>query len=421
MRVAIIGGGVIGLGCAYELRKRGADVVVLEAGEMGAAASWGNAGWIVPSLSAPVPEPGLTLTALRWLLKPDSPLYIKPRLDPGFARWLWEFWRRCNRRDYQAGLRAVATLNARTMELYDAWREEGVEFEMHSAGLVFAFLEETYLRHALEDYSSLADYGYPQPETLSGQELRNAHPILSREVAGGFVVEPERHVEPGSLSRGLSEQLCALGADLRAGTRVTGFDRTNGHIDALSTENGRVKADAFLLAAGAWSSVLAGQAGFRLPVESGKGYSITVERPTITLERPLYLVEAKVAVTPFDHALRFAGTMELSGLSDRVDARRVASMRRSVGRFLSGWPAGEGESAWAGMRPLLPDGLPAVGRAPGLDNLFVATGHSMLGVTLAPTTATAIADLICGEGAGPASALQPFDPGRFSRHARKLS
>jgi D-amino-acid dehydrogenase len=154
-------------------------------------------------------------------------------------------------------------------------------------------------------------------------------------------------------------------------------------------------------------------AGFRLPVESGKGYSITIKRPQMQLAHPIYLGEAKVGVSPFVDSLRVAGTMELSGLSEEINSRRLAAIRRSIQRFLRGWPAGEGEVAWAGMRPLMPDGLPALGRAPGVENLFVATGHSMLGVTLAPSTGRAMAQLMC-DGRTTAD-LGPFNPGRFQR------
>jgi D-amino-acid dehydrogenase len=416
MRVVVIGGGVIGLACAYELRKRGADVAVLDARQMGAAASWGNAGWIVPSLSGPVPEPGLTLTALRWLFKPDSPLYIRHRPDPEFVRWMWSFWRHCNARDYQAGFDAMAALNRRTMERYDSWQAEGVEFEMHAQGLLFAFVTQDGLRKHLEEHAHLEAYGYAPPAPRSGDEIRAAEPILSTHVVGGFLIERDRHVMPASLTAGLSRRLEDTGADLRPGAAVSGFRRApegaHEQVVAVDTPSGPVEADVFVLAAGAWSARLARMAGFRLPVESGKGYSITIEHPATQLRQPLYLGEAKVGVSPYDGALRFAGTMELSGLSEDIHAKRLDAIRRSISRFLVSWPQGERDIPWAGMRPLTPDGLPAIGRAPGLENLFVATGHSMLGITLAPATGAAVAELIC-TGRSEVD-VRAFDPGRFA-------
>jgi D-amino-acid dehydrogenase len=412
MRVVVIGGGVVGLASAYELQKRCAEVTVLDKGQLGRAASWGNAGWIVPSLSGPVPEPGITLTAMGWLLKPDSPLYIKPRLSPDFVRWMWVFWRHCNPCDYHAGLDAMARLNEHTMELYDAWEAEGVPFEMHCSGLLFVFLTAKALDKSLAEFDHLRSYGYDVPRTLSGDEVRERAPILSDAVVGGLMVERDRHVEPFSLTRGLAERLMALGADLRTDTAVTGLVRHNGKVQAVRTEKGVVEGDVFLLAAGAWSEKLARLAGFRLLVESGKGYSITVRKPRTQLQIPLLLGEVKVGISPFDDSLRIAGTMELSGLSEDVNQRRLDAIQRSIQRYLRAWPAGEGEVTWAGMRPLTPDGLPAMGLAPAFSNLFIATGHSMLGVTLAPSTGKVMAELIC-DGRTETD-VQPFAPARFN-------
>ncbi len=178
------------------------------------------------------------------------------------------------------------------------------------------------------------------------------------------------------------------------------------------TTGGEVPGDRFLIASGAWSASLARMAGFHLPVQCGKGYSVTVTEPAVRLRRPLYLGEAKLGVTPFRNALRIAGTMELAGISEALDPRRLEAIRASADQFLVGWRQGKSEEEWAGMRPVTPDGLPAIGRAPGYDNLYVATGHAMLGVTLAPATGVAMAELIHSGNAD--VDLRPFDPNRFS-------
>jgi D-amino-acid dehydrogenase len=309
-------------------------------------------------------------------------------------------------------MRAVSQLNGRTMELFDAWQTEGVGFEMHRAGLLFAFLTSAAMDHAAEEFDHLRPYGYGAPAVMSGDELRSLAPILSASVAGGFLVDRERHVEPLSLTQGLVGRLEKSGAELRPRTHVTGVRLVAGRVGGIVTANGVIEGDAYLLAAGAWSAALARMAGFRLPVEAGKGYSITIQQPRVHLDRPIYLGEAKVGISPFAGSLRVAGTMELSGLSEEVNPRRLAAIRRSIERFVPAWPAGSGEVTWAGMRPLTPDGVPALGRAPGLENLFVATGHSMLGVTLAPATGKAMAELIC-DGHAEVD-LRPFDPARFA-------
>ena len=387
-------------------------MTVLDRGNPQAAASWGNAGWICPSLSGPIPSPGLVTTSLKWMLRRDSPLYIKPRFDLMLIQWLWDFWRRCNSRDYRAGLDAVASLNRRTLSLYDALLQGGVQIEMHQAGLLFLFLTPAGLRHSLKDFELLKDYGYHLPTRLSREDLRPLVPGMSGRVIGGYLVEAERHVRPDSLTVGLANRLSALGADLRPGVVVRGFQRQNGRVMAVVTDQGPVTGDKFLIAAGAWSGILAQQAGFHLPIQAGKGYSVTITKPTMELAHPLYLGEAKVGLTPFNSTLRIAGTMELSGINLTLDRQRIAAIRQAVGRYVVGWEKGDGEMEWSGMRPLTPDGLPVLGRAPHSNNLYVATGHAMLGVTMAPVTGVVMADLIVS--GQPDIDIRPFDPRRFN-------
>ena len=224
-RTVVIGAGVIGLACAYELRRRGDEVIVLDRIGPGAAASAGNTGWIVPSFSGPVPAPGLVGQSVRWMLSPDSPLYVKPRLDPGFLLWLWAFWKHCTKSAYEAGLDAVAALNTQTMALYDALAADGVRFEMHRQGVLFVFLGRAALEHVGADLERMRRYGYEPAETLTAHEVRDLEPILSANVIGGIVAGRERHVRPESLVAGFVERLSALGVDLRGGTEVTGFRR----------------------------------------------------------------------------------------------------------------------------------------------------------------------------------------------------
>jgi D-amino-acid dehydrogenase len=235
--------------------------------------------------------------------------------------------------------------------------------------------------------------------------------MLSGAVAGGVFIEDDRHVRPESLIRGLVAALERRGVEIRADSPVSGFLRDGRDVAAALTAGGGIEADRFVIAAGAWSGPLAREAGFPLPLEAGKGYSITVEEPSYNLRQPLDLIEARAALTPFDGALRLAGTMELSGVNLRYDRRRAEAIWRNAHRYLNETVSGKRMRAWVGMRPMTPDGLPVIGRLPGSDNLYVATAHQMLGVTLAPTTAHALARLMHGEA--PGVNLMPFDPLRF--------
>jgi D-amino-acid dehydrogenase len=386
---------------------------VLDKATPGGACSKGNAGWITPSISAPIPAPGLTLTSLKWMLQSDSPLYISPTAAPGLARWLWRFWRYCNPRDFHHGLNAVAELNRTTLSAFNELERDGVEFELHRSGMLCVFLTERYMHRVLAEFDHYRRYGYQVPTPVGGAELRRIEPALSDMVTAGFVVEEEFHVRPETLVAGYAKRLAEMGVEIRPGVAVTGANgsRAGDRLTAVETPAGRVEGDEVLVAAGAWSGEVLEPFGVSLPVQAGKGYSITLNGAEPHLVRPLYLGEARVGGSPFDGATRFAGTMELSGINETLDRRRIAGIRAGIARYLR-WPVSDSEGTeWVGMRPLTPDGLPLLGRVPGYRNLSVATGHAMLGITMAPVTGEAMADVIAG--GAPSPALVPFDPGRF--------
>ncbi|MGE0443058.1 MAG: NAD(P)/FAD-dependent oxidoreductase [Gemmatimonadales bacterium] len=409
-RVAIVGAGAIGLATGYALRRRGHEVLILDSGPPGAGCTRGNAGWITPSISSPVPAPGLTLKSIKWMLRPDSPLYLAPSALPGLARWLWRFWRFCNPRDFVAGLRATAALNQTTLAAFDALERDGVRIELHRRGLLFVFLDPRESEPVLAEFEHYRDFGYGVPEPLDGDALRRMEPGLSNAVRAGFHVPEEYHVRPESLAAGYVDRIGQLGGVIRSGVQVTGARATGDRITALDTSAGPVEADEFLIAAGARTGELVRRFGPSLPVEAGKGYSLTMATGGPVFSRPLYLGEAKIGCSPFDGAVRFAGTMELSGINERFDRRRMEGLRNAIGRYFDGSFQLHGEE-WVGMRPLAPDGLPLLGRVPGFRNLSVATGHSMLGITLAPATGEAMAALLSGK---PVPVLEPFAPGRFN-------
>lgn len=416
-RVVVVGAGIIGLASAWALRRRGADVLVLDRALPGMGASSGNAGWIVPSLSTPLPAPGLVKTSLKWMLRNDSPLYIKPRANPSFVRWMWGFYRHCRPGPFAAGMTALVDLNRRTFALLDQMRADGVAFEMHANGLLYVGMDRDQVAHAHAEVAALERFGYRIPPLLDAAQVHAVEPALADAVAGGFHLPEERHVRPETFTGGLVDWLVERNVEVRSGVEVTGIERQGNRVRAVTTNVGPVEADAVLLAAGAWSGVVAKWMGFSLPIEAGKGYSITIDQPPLDLTHPLDLIDARAAITPFDGALRVAGTMELSGLNQRLLQPRVEAIRRAGRRYLKGWQDGGAEQVWVGMRPLTADGLPAIGRVPGAGNLYVATGHQMLGVTLAPATGAAIADLIL-DGRSDVD-LTPFDPARLGARLRR--
>ena len=411
MKVAVIGAGVIGLTCAYELGRRGLDVIVLARSQPGKACSSGNAGWLVPALSAPLPSPELKWGAASWIFKRESPLYIKASALPYLVSWLFRFWKHCNPRDYQSGLQAIASLNHKTFELFDRLERDGLEFEMHRSGLLALFLDPSKASHLLEDLGNLREHGYRVPELLSPREVRALEPAVSHRVGAGLWIEQERHIRPETFTDALLAGLPKQGVQVRSGVDVVPRLNGKGHLECLDCNIGKVEADVFLICAGAWSKKLAGLMGKKIPLQAGKGYSVTIRDPDLSLRHPLFLGEAKAAVSPFDGALRVAGTMELSGLNSHLDAKRVSAMMRGASSFVPGIEKGRSTLKWTGMRPMTPDGLPLIGRLGEEPNLYIATGHAFLGVTLAPATAVAIADMLEHRSIG--DSLNPFDPNRF--------
>jgi D-amino-acid dehydrogenase len=417
MKVVVVGGGVVGLSTAWFLCRGGVDVTVLTDGAIGTGASAVNAGWVVPALSGPVAAPGVLSGSLKWMLRPDSPFYARPRLDPGFLRWLLEFRGNCNRRAYDRGLDAIAELNRRTFAAYDSLKADGVAFDEHRTGLVMASHRARDTERELADLRWLGRFGYGEPVTGRPQDLE---PALSDEIGGAYFLPQERHVDPGSLTRGLTAALRERGATIFEQTRVvaieparmSGGDRAGARAATVVGDADRWPAHAVVVAAGAWTPRLLRGIKARIPIIGGKGYALDFSPAPIQLRHPLYLHDDRVAGSPYDGRLRLSGTMELTGLDTGISRRRVDAVARAAGRYLRSWPAdARPATVGSGLRPLTPDGLPVLGRVPNALGVWVASGHSMLGVTLGPASGEALAAAI---GGAQPDVLEPFDPSRFS-------
>jgi D-amino-acid dehydrogenase len=397
MKAAVVGGGVVGLSCAFALRRQGAEVTVYERGRVGEGCSRGNTGWICPGLSAPLPAPGVMGGALRGMLSRDSPLLISPLLGPSFLRWSWGFWRASSPERYRAGLEATVALTKSAFDDYDELRAAGVEFELHSTGMLVAALTEP----GLDEYAAMLieaeEAGYEGPvRVISGDEARELDPALSKAVIGGVHAPSERYVRPESVSNGLAAWLRANGAAVEENTPVEDVEELD--------------ADAVVIAAGAWSGELLGES--RFPMEAAKGYSITATSSGILPRHALYLSEGKVGTSTYDGGLlRIAGIFDLTGIDESLRRKRIDAVVRSSARFLEDWEPEEIELEWAGLRPYPSDGLPVIGAVPERDGLYVATGHGRMGITLGPITGKLLAQVIL-EGAAPRE-LEPFRIERF--------
>lgn len=414
MRVAVVGGGVVGMCCACEMARAGAEVTVVERGRCGGATSLGNAGWVVPSISIPMPAPGITAQALKMLFKPDSPLRFRPRLDPDFLRWCWRFWRNSSRERHETGLKALMNLNQQTIQLYKDLRASGVEFEMHETGLLITTLSE----ETLEEYAKLLEgaraAGYTGEVELLGKEaLLELEPALSDAVVGAVYAKDDLHVRPDTLVSGLASYLAARDVQMLEDTEVYALEPAGKGRWLVSTSSEKLAADRIVVAAGMWSSELLAKLGVRIPLESGKGYSVTAGGRGIKPRHAMKLAEPNVACSPFEEAVRISGIFELGGRDLSVNRRLLDGVLRSASVFLRDWVVEEPRFEWAGMRPTTPDDLSIIGAVPGFGHLYVATGHGMLGVTLAPATAVALAPLVLEDHTVPE--LEPFGLDRFAR------
>jgi D-amino-acid dehydrogenase len=410
--VAVIGAGVVGLACAWELARAGADVSVFDAGNAGAGVSSGNTGWICPSITSPLPAPGMLREGLRQLVTRGDAFVLRPRADPAFLRWLWSFSRSCSSQRYEAGTKALLALNRRTFELYDAYRDAGLAFEMHDTGMVVAALGRPGLEPYLRVARLLRDFGYQgRIDELTGEAAAQLEPALDPSaVPCALHARLDRYVRPESLLAALANALRERGVPVHEGVRVQSLARRRPGW-TLHSAHGETHADKVVVAAGLGAARLLREHGLRVPLLGAKGYSVTVSGTGTVPAHALYLAEAKLGLSPFVGAVRVAGVFELGGRDGAAPAKAGERLLGAAARYLRDWePPRTPVQTWAGLRPATADGLPLIGGVPGRDGLFVAAGHTMLGVTLAPATAAVLAPLVLRGERAPE--LAPFDPGR---------
>jgi D-amino-acid dehydrogenase len=413
VRVVVVGGGVVGICCAYELQQAGAEVTVLDEGRLGFGASRGNTGWICPSFTYPLPGPGIMREGLAGMLRGGGPLVIRPTLDPMFARWLLGFRRSCSRERWQNGVRSLLALNARTLELFDSYAAAGVPFEMHSSGLLLVATTQEGLTSYVSIFRELRALGFTgEISEVDAADACRLEPSLSQaRITGGVHALVDRYVRPETLTEGLAAWLGERGVEFLEHARVESLDAARDGVQ-IGTSSGPIAAHRAVVCAGASSPALLRRLGIRMPLVGARGYSVTVAGGATRPRHALYLAEAKVGISSYDDAVRIAGVFELGAAGEGLDGRRLRAMVSRVDPYFERWRPSEDEPLleWAGLRPMTADGLPLVGPAPALANVFVATGHGMLGVTLAPATAALLAPLVL-EGRL-AQELEPFAPAR---------
>ena len=410
--ILIIGGGIIGMSAAYYLARQGTAVTVIDKGEMGSGSSYGNAGLICPCHSTPIAAPGVLTQGLKWLLDGESPFYIKPRLDRGLLSWLWQFRSYCNQEAFDTAVPLLRDMQRASLAQYqEIIDREQLACNFATHGGLLLYNTEEGLAHGVQEAHHLQRFGL-QISVLDGDAARTLEPAIHPAVLGAVHLEEDAFITPHLFVQGLAQAAANHGAALLPRTEVLNFDRQDGRISAVHTTRGPFHPRQVILAAGAWSPLIARELDLSLPLQPAKGYSITVERPENAPHKYLYLGEAHVAVTPMGSWLRYAGTLELAGYDFSINQRRVKAILRAASSYLT--PAEEPEivEIWRGMRPCMPDGLPVIGRARQPDNLLIGTGHSTLGFSMGPITGQLLAELVLEKR--PSLPLHPFHLERFS-------
>jgi D-amino-acid dehydrogenase len=416
--VVVVGAGIIGMCTAHRLRRLGLDVTVVDSGEAGRGASWGNAGWIVPSLAAPLAGPGAVGAALREVLRPDGAVRVAPAEVLRALPWLARFARRCTTAAHVTGLRATASLASGAFDSYAQLAAEGVDITLRRDGLLSVYLDASRASRGLAALARLESHGCPQPSLLDRGALRALEPGLSEQVEAGYLLESEQAVDPVTLVAGLRASLLADGVKILENWAVSALEMRAGRAVAVRGEQGRLPADHVVVAAGAWSRRLLRGTGTDVPLQAGKGYGLTLHPPT-PVTRSLYFPEGRIGAAPRSDGLRIAGVMDLTGLGNRFDPRRARSVQRVAARYLAEIGTEAPRDMWCGLRSVTPDGLPVIGRLPGVENVSVGFGHAMLGITLGPVTGAALSALVVGDR--PGVALDAFRPDRFQRGSRSES
>ncbi len=415
----VIGGGIVGVSTAYYLARRGHRVTLIEKGELGAGASSGNAG-IIAIGHPPLPRPGLVRQVLKWMLDGTSPLYVPLRFDPALWRWLWDFRHACTEEHFCFCMNLLATLGRETRACFEQiLSDESMTCEYHRDGWREVFRTEAGLadgRHAAE---LLQEHDF-QIEILDGDELRRREPSCRDEIVGAVQYSESSFTEPLAFLTELAEKAEGHGAVVRQKTELVEMIVEGGRFRGVRLHSGeRLEADTLVLAAGIWTTRLARQLGINVPMQAGKGYHRNITRPSPCPTVASVLAESHVAVTPMGDVLRLSGTVEFSGINDRLVRRRLDMLATAARRYFTGLGQCQTISEWCGLRPCTADGLPVVGWAPGPAGEFICTGHARMGLTLGPVTGRLASECILD--GRPSVDITPLRVDRFDRRRHPVT
>ena len=410
--VLIIGGGPVGLSCAYYLLKSGRSVTLLDAKEIGKGSGSGNAGHIVPSHIIPLAAPGVVTSALKWMLDPArSPFGMKVSLDPNYLMWLLKFVLACSESNVQKNLQPLNDIGELSAKIFaQIVAEENFYCSYQEQGLLFLYKTEKAFHDGQHEGDFMQKHGIPV-SVYDKAKIHEVEPAAVDDVIGGVHFTGDAHLNPAVFLNLLKERVISMGAELMDGTQVTGFESANGKITKVKTSAGDLEAEQIVLAAGALTPIAAKDLKLNIPIQPARGYSMTMSATNIMPSHALILGERRIAVSPMDGLLRFTGRLEVGNYSMEPNPLWIQRIENSAREYLHLDEKLDVKETWAGLRPTTPDGVPIIGKSPKHSNLVLATGHAMLGLSLGPGTGLVVSQLLNGQE--PAFSLSPMRLERF--------
>ena len=394
--ITIIGGGIIGLNCAYYLQKEGYAVTVIERGDITNGCSFGNMGYFSPSHFIPLASPGIIAEGLRYMLRSSSSFYIKPRLSLPLMQWAYHFWKNSNASTVAKHAPHLNNILQLSRHLINDIRDEiGNSFLMEEKGCLLMCREEKTLDHEFHLADDAEKLGL-KVERLNKEQVQVLEPDVELNVSGAVLFRDDCHINPEKFMVALKNYLGNKGVQFQLNTTVTCFEKKNDKISAVVTNKGKFECEELVIATGSWLPAVAKMMGVKLLLQPGKGYSYTYDHVEKNIRYPAILIEGRCAMTPWGQQLRIGGTMEISGINETILPKRMKGIYDSVKDFYPGLqiylpPA---DKIWHGLRPVTPDGLPYIGRLKNFKNVVIAGGHAMMGVSLAPGTGKLVTEII---------------------------
>ncbi len=413
MRVGIIGGGIIGLCSAYYLTKAGHKVTIIEQSEMKDGCSFGNAGMIVPSHLIPLAAPGMISKGIRWMFNSNSPFYIKPRFSGDLIKWGYYFYKSATKEHVARSAPALKEISLFSKSMFKQLSTElPFDFGYQERGLLMLYQTKETEQEEMET-AALANAHGIEAHIISAQDVQKLEPDVRVKVRGGVYFPGDAHVTPQLFVNQLIGYLKENNVIIKDKTEVIDFIVESGKIVSVKTVNEELAFDEVVVATGSWSGLVAAKLDLSLPMQAGKGYSFTLNNVQKNTRIPSIFLEARVAVTPMGNTLRFGGTMEITGIDHSISMNRVKGIVDSIPNYYPEMKVEmpKKEEVWHGLRPCSPDGLPYIGRSKKIRNLVLATGHSMMGLSLGPGTGKLVSEII--DQTKTSIPLNEFDPERF--------